>query len=162
MGSRGGGGWRRGFCAFLYFLGFLGLLFFGEALLCLDNLPVTEDSRGVLGALFAEDVRVAANHLLVDFPDHVSYGEAAFFLSDLGVEQHLEKEVAEFFGEFGVIAGLEGIEDFVGFFDEIGSERSVSLFAIPGAAARGTEAGHDRDESFESGPDSTWAAGFRF
>jgi hypothetical protein len=78
------------------------------------------------------------------------------------VEQHLEKEVAEFFGEFGVIAGLEGIEDFVGFFDEIGSERSVSLFPIPGAAAGRTEARHDGDESFERGPDSTWTAGFRF
>jgi hypothetical protein len=79
----------------------------------------------------------------------------------LGVEQHLEKEVAEFFGEFGVIAGLEGVENFVGFFDEIGSERSVSLFAIPGAASRGTELGHEGDESFESGPDATRTAGFR-
>jgi hypothetical protein len=78
------------------------------------------------------------------------------------VEKHLEKEVAEFFGEFGVIGGLEGVEDFVGFFDEISSERGVSLFAIPGAAAGRAEARHDGDESFESGPDATWTSGFRF
>jgi len=107
-------------------------------------------------------MRVAPNHFLVNFSDHVGDGKAAFFLSDLGVKKHLKKEVAELFGEFGVIGALEGVEDFVGFFDEIGSERGVSLFAIPGTAAGSAEARHDGDESFESGPNATWTSGFRF
>jgi hypothetical protein len=52
----------------------------------------------------AEDVGMAADHFVVNFADNVMDGEAAFFGGDLGVEEDLEEEVAEFFGEFGVVA----------------------------------------------------------
>jgi hypothetical protein len=69
----------------------------------------------------------------------------------LGVEEDLEEEVAEFIGEFGVVGGFEGFEDFVGFFEEVGAEGHVGLFAVPGAAVGCAEAGHGRDEFFEGG-----------
>ena len=105
------------------------------ALFCFDDFPVAEDFGGILGALLAEDVRMAANHFFVNFGDDVGDGEAAFLAGDLRVEEDLKKEVAEFFGEFGVIGAIEGVEDFVGFFDEIGAEGGVGLFAVPRAAA---------------------------
>ena len=86
---------------------------------------------------------VAANHFLVNFADDVGDGEAALFLCDLGVEENLEKQVAEFFGELGVVGGFEGVEDFVGFFDKIRAKSGVSLFAVPGAAAGRAEARHE-------------------
>jgi hypothetical protein len=98
---------------------------------------------GGFGFDVAEDVGVAANHFVVDFADDVVDGEAATFGGDLGVEEDLEEEVAEFFGEFGVVAGVESVEDFVGFFDEVGAEGGVGLLAVPGTAAGGAETGHD-------------------
>jgi hypothetical protein len=90
---------------------------FGLALLFFEEFPVPEDFGGGFGAGGAEDVGVAADHFVVDFADDIVDGEAALFGGDLGVEENLEEEVAEFFGEFGVVAGVEGVEDFVGFFD---------------------------------------------
>ena len=90
-------------------------------------------------------MRVAANQFFVDFADDVGDVETAFFMGDLGVEEDLEEEIAEFVGEFGVVGGIERVEDFVGFFDEIGAEGGVSLFAVPGAAVGRAETGHDGD-----------------
>jgi len=118
-------------------------LSFGLALFFFQEFPVAEDLGGGFGIDVAEDVGVAANHFVVDFADDVVDGEAALFGGDLGVEENLEEEVAEFFGEFGVVAGVEGVEDFVGFFDEVGAEGGVGLFAVPGTAAGGAETGHD-------------------
>jgi hypothetical protein len=127
-----------------------------------DYFPVTKNLGGVFGALFTEDVRVAANHFFVDFADDVGDGEAAFFASNLGVKEDLEKEVAQFFSEFGVIGTFKCIEDLVRFFDEIGAESSVGLFAIPRAAGGGTETSHESDEFFEGGTDGARTKGFRF
>jgi hypothetical protein len=134
-------------------LWFLYALYLGLALLGFDDFPVAEDFGGVFSALFAEDVRVAANHFFIDFADDVSDGEAAFFASNLRVKEDLEKEVAQFFGEFGVVGAFKRIENFVSFFDEIGAEGGVSLLAVPRAAAGGTEARHESHELFEGGTD---------
>lgn len=116
-------------------------------------LPVAEDIRGGVGFAVAEDVRMAADHFVVDLADDGGDVEAALFLSDLGVKKDLEKKVPEFFCEFGVVGGIKSVEDFVSFFDEVGAESGVRLFAVPGAAAGGTEARHDRDEFLEVGAD---------
>ena len=111
-----------------------------------DLFPVAEDVGGGFGADVAEDVGVAADHFVVNFADDVVDGEAALFGGDLRVEKDLEEEVAEFFGEFGVVVGVEGVKDFVGFFDEVGAEGGVGLFAVPGATAGGAETDHDSGE----------------
>jgi hypothetical protein len=66
------------------------------------------------------------------------------------VEEDLEEEIAEFLCEFDVVGGIERVEDFVGFFDEIGAEGGVRLFAVPGAAAGRAEALHDGDGPLET------------
>ena len=60
-------------------------------LLLFDDFPVAEDVSGGFGGGGAEDVRVAANHFVVDFADDVGDGKALFFVSDLGVEKDLKK-----------------------------------------------------------------------
>ena len=132
------------------------------ALLTLDDFPVAQDFGGVFGTLFAEDVRVAANHFLIDFADDVSDGEASFFPSNLCVKKDLEKEVTQFFGEFGVIGAFKCVENFVGFFDEIGAEGGVGLLAVPRAAGGRTETRHESHESFKGRADGARAKGFRF
>jgi hypothetical protein len=121
------------------------------AFLLFQEFPVAEDLGGGFGFDFAEDVRVAANHFVVNFADDVVDGEAVLFSGDLRVEEDLKEEVAEFLGEFGVVAGVEGVEDFVGLLDEVGAEGGVGLFAVPGAAAGDTETGHERGEFGEGG-----------
>jgi hypothetical protein len=115
----------------------------GLTLFPFQEFPVAEDFGGGFGVDLAEDVGMAADHFVVDFADDVVDGEATLFGGDLGVKEDLEEEVAEFFGEFGVVAGVEGVEDFVGFFDEVGAEGGVGLLAVPRAAAGSAEAGHD-------------------
>ena len=126
-----------------------------------DDFPVAEDLSGVFGALFSEDVGMAANHFLIDFADDVGDGEAAFFVGDLGMEKDLEEQVAELFGELGVIGGLERVEDFVGFLDKIRAKSGVSLFAVPGAAPGRAQTRHDGDQFFERGTDTRRRSDFR-
>jgi len=113
--------------------------------LLLDLFPITQYVGGGFGSSGAEDVGVAANHLLVDLTDDVGNIEALFLMCDLRVEENLEEKVAEFFGEFGVIGRVERIEDLVSLFNKIGAERGMGLLAVPGAAFRGAEARHDGD-----------------
>ena len=117
--------------------------YFRLAFLFFQEFPVAEDLGGGFSLDVAEDVGVAADHFVVDFPDDVVDGEAALFGGDLSVEEDLEEEVAKFLGEFGVVAGVEGVEDFVGFFDQVGAQGGMGLLAVPGAAAGSAEAGHD-------------------
>ena len=133
----------------------------GSAFLFLDDLPVAEDVGGGFGGGGAEDVGVSPHHFVVNFADHIGDREATFFVSDLSVEQDLKKEVAEFFCEFSVVGGVERVEDFVGFLDEVGPQRGVRLFAIPRAAARGAEASHDGDKLFEIAADLRRRVAFR-
>jgi len=121
------------------------------AFLFFQEFPVAEDFGGGFRVCGAEDVGVAADHFVVNFADDVVDGEAALFGGDLGMEEDLEQEIAEFFGEFGVVAGVEGIEDFVGFFDQVGAKGGVGLFSVPGAAAGGAETGHDSGQFGEGG-----------
>ena len=101
-------------------------------------------------------MRVAANHFVVDLADDRGDIEAAFFVGDLRVEEDLEEKVAEFFGEFGVVGGVESIEDLVGFFDEVSAEGRVGLFTVPRAAVRGAKPGHDGDQFLELGANVAW------
>ena len=74
---------------------------------------------GILGLDVAEDVRMAANHFVVNFANHVGDGEAALFARDVGVKKHLQQQIAHFLGEFRVVAGVERVENFVGFFNQV-------------------------------------------
>ena len=121
--------------------------------------PVAEDVGGGFGTDVAEDVRVAADHFVVNLADDVVDGKAVLFGGDLRVKEDLEEEVAQFFGEFGVVVGVKSVEDFVGFFDEVGAESGVSLFPITGTATGSTQAGHDGSK-FGEGEPGVWGRGF--
>ena len=55
----------------------------------------------------------------------------AGFRGKLGMEDHLQQQVAEFFGQLGRVAGLNRFDDFVGFFDHIFAERLRGLLPVP-------------------------------
>jgi hypothetical protein len=67
------------------------------------------------------------------------------------VEEDLEQKIAELFSELDVVGGIECVEDFVSFFDEISAESGVSLFAVPRTAAGSAETSHDGNEFGEGG-----------
>jgi hypothetical protein len=62
------------------------------------------------------------------------------------VEEDLEEKIAKLFSELHVVGGIERVEDFVSFFDQIGAESGVSLFAVPRTAAGSAETSHNSDE----------------
>jgi hypothetical protein len=90
-----------------------------------------------------------ADQFLIDGTESVFDGEVAYFGGHLGKEYGLEHEVAEFSGEFGPIATVDGVHDFVAFLEEVGFDGIEGLFAIPGATTWGTKTGHDADKPFK-------------
>ena len=75
---------------------------------------------------------MAADQLLRDRVQGIVDAKLAFFGRHLGEEDGLEHQVAQFFGQAGPIALIDGIEDFVGFFEQIGLDGVEVLFAVPG------------------------------
>ena len=71
-------------------------------------------------------------------------GEVAFVGRHLRVKQHLQQQVAEFFGQVRKVAALDGVEDFVGLFKRVFANRVEGLFAVPRASARRPQPRHDR------------------
>ena len=83
------------------------------------------------------------DQLVVQVGEHIGHGEMAFVGGHLGVEKHLQEQIAQFFGEMGKVAALDGVKNFVGFFKRVFANGVEGLFAIPGAAAGSAEAGHN-------------------
>lgn len=91
-------------------------------------------------------MRVAANQFFIDEVEGVTDFKALVFgqvFGHFGIEDGLEDEVAQFFTEVGEVFAVNGVEDFVGLFESVFFDGFEGLFAIPGAAVRGAEAGHD-------------------
>ena len=85
----------------------------------------------------------------MDVFDDVGHGEAAGFLGEDGVEDDLKEQISQLAGEFTWVAGFHGVEDFVGFLDQVFAERRVGLFAVPGATVGAAEASLEGDEFCE-------------
>ena len=99
----------------------------------------------------AEDVRVAALHLVADAVEHVVEREMAGFLGHLRVEDDLELEIAELVGQRVHVVARDGVGDLIGFLDRVGRDRRECLDAVPFAAADGiAQPLHDRDEALEA------------
>ena len=73
--------------------------------------------------------------------------ELAGFIGHLGVKHNLQKQVAELVTEIGGL--VHRVEHFVAFFDKVGPERAVSLFAVPGTTVGAAQARHDAEEPGE-------------
>ena len=117
----------------------------GAALLgLLQHLPPGGHVLGGLGHGVAEDVRVAADELVVQGPGHVGQGEVALLGRQQGVEVHLEQQVTELLlevgdvdrGHVGLGGGdhLDGVERLVGLLEEVARQRPVGLAPVPGTA----------------------------
>ena len=83
----------------------------------------------------AEDVRVAAFHLVADAADDVLEREMSGFLSHLRVEHDLELQVAELVGERVHVVARDRVGDFIGFLDRVGRDRREASGRVPFAAA---------------------------
>ena len=79
---------------------------------------------------------MAADDLRGDRGVDVGQVEDALLGRELGVEDHLEQEVAELLGEGRRGAGAERVVDLVGLLEEVVPERLVGLLAVPRAAVR--------------------------
>ncbi len=113
----------------------LGLAALG-ALVGLDRLPVAEHLLDTVDLDRAEDVRVATHDLGSDGPIHVGQVEGSLLGRELGVEDHLQQNVAELLGEVGGRPVLDGIDRLVGLLQQVGAQGAMRLLPIPRAAVR--------------------------
>ena len=114
-----------------FFLGFLNVL------------PLPEHFPAGVGFSFAKHVRMPAEQFLGNrFGNGVKI-ELSGFAGDLGMENDLQKQITEFIAKLRHVTGVESVECFVGFFDEIVANGPVRLFAIPRAAGRTAQPSHD-------------------
>ncbi len=89
-----------------------------------------------------------SDHLARDRLDHVAERERVLFFRHAGMEHHLQQEIAEFVTQVIEIAARDGVDDFVGFLDGVGSNGREILFEIPGAAAAGrSQRRHDIEQA---------------
>jgi hypothetical protein len=64
------------------------------------------------------------------------------------VEHDLEQQVAELVLQVVQVAALDGVGDFIGFLDRVGSDGDEGLDGVPFATGiRIAEAGHDLDQA---------------
>ena len=68
---------------------------------------------------------------------------------ELRQEHRLEHEVAELLAERVVVVAVDGLEHFVGLLEHERLQRVDRLLAIPRAAVRAAQRGHDLDEAGE-------------
>ena len=106
-------------------------------------------SPAVSADSLAEDVRMAADQLAVDGVERIVDGEQLLLGRHLRVEDGLQHEVAELFGELAPLAAVDGVEHLVGLFQGVGLDGVEGLLAVPRAAAGRAQAGHDFDEFLE-------------
>ena len=59
------------------------------------------------------------DQLAVQMIEHIGDREVAFVGRHLRVEQHLQQQVAELFGQMRKVAPLDGVEDLVGLFERV-------------------------------------------
>ena len=66
---------------------------------------------------------------------------------DLGVQHHLQQQVAQFLGQVAVVAMADRIGHLVGLLEHVGDQGAVGLLQVPGATGFGiTQAAHHGDQ----------------
>ena len=87
----------------------------------------------MLGLGLPEDVRVAADELLVDVLGDLREVPGPALLEQQREEVDLEEHVAELVEELGVVAGVGRVGQLVGLLDRVRDDRALVLLAVPGA-----------------------------
>ena len=116
--------------------------------------------RSVGHLLGGEHVRVPRDQLVADAGRHVLEVETVVDLAgELGVEDHLEQQIAELLLEVrGSRTGpghrlsrqtLDGLDHLAGLLDQVGNEAAMGLLGVPRALL--AQGRHHRDEPLELG-----------
>ena len=92
---------------------------------------------------------MSPNEFVANLPRHFLDGEAAFFARDLGVNHHLEQEVAELFPEIRIVLRPDRCRHFIGFLEQSRDERAMRLLAIPRTTAGRAQPTHDFTKTIE-------------
>src|SRR5436309_8149319 len=108
------------------------------ALLTLDALPLAEQVAA-LDRNAVEDVRMTAHELLAQALRDVRDIEGTLFVGELRVDRDLEQEITELVAQPFEIAGVERFQRLVRLFEQMGTQRSVRLLAVPGATVGRTK-----------------------
>src|SRR6185437_767333 len=96
----------------------------------------------------AEDMRMAAQHLVGDGASDVVEVEEAGLLGHAGMEDDLEQQVAEFILERRRIAALARFGHLIGLLDGVRRDGGEALLAIPRAAMLGiAQPRHDVEQT---------------
>ena len=77
--------------------------------------------------------------------EHIVNREVASLIAHLRIKEHLQQQIAQFFGKIRPMLPLDRVEDLVGLFQGVFADRGKTLLAIPRAAAGRTEPRHDRN-----------------
>ena len=86
------------------------------------------------------------NELVDDARDDVVDAEAGLGAGQLGLEDDLEKEVAELLAKVPHVLRLDGVDHLARLLEHVLAERVERLLAVPGAAARTEEPLHQPHE----------------
>ena len=105
----------------------------------LDLFPLPEDLGRGSRRRVSEDMRVSARHLLGDPPRDIADRERACLRADPREEDDLKEQ----------IAGIDRLNDFVGFFQQISAEVTRRLLAVPRAAVRAAQTVHQLNQGVE-------------
>ena len=112
-----------------------------------DGVPLLKYGIRRSCVALRKDVRVTAHEFVGDSACDIVERVASGFLGEFAVKDHLQEQVAEFLHEVFVVLALDGVDRFVGLFDQIRNDRLVSLFRIPRAATGRAQAVHDGTEA---------------
>ena len=116
----------------------------------LERVPIYQHFGAVGDAHIPKDMGMAEDELFADAVGHGLQVEPSGFPLDVGVEDHLEKHVPQFFLQMLGVLLIDGLDDLAALLQQSPAEALVGLLSIPGAAARGTEDGDDVFQVFET------------
>ena len=97
-------------------------------------------------ARVAEDVRMSPDKFGREMIDDVVDGERSGLSCNLAMKDDLKQHVAQFLLELRHVLLVDGLQNFVGFFEQIGLQGLVGLFPIPRTSVRRPEGGHEIDQ----------------
>jgi hypothetical protein len=123
------------------------LLFFSG----LDLQPLAPEISFRGNLFVAKNMGVAADHLGGDPLDHLGQTESLLFLVEPGQKDDLKKQVTQLLPDIVQVVTGQGLQQFMGFFQQIMLEAFRGLFAVPGAAVGSPESINQGDKFGEGG-----------
>ena len=89
-------------------------------------------------------MRMPPDQLPVQVPEYIDNRKVPGLISHLGIEQYLQEQVTQFFGQIRPMLTLDRVQHLVGLFQGVPANRGKALLAVPRAPARRAQLHHDR------------------